>query len=295
MIDTQSSARALREHDRRSDWRRWMHDYNEGLGLVYERLVLNDYLDSLVDRFGVRTVLEAPIYGMAGTSGINSIRLAQRGCHVTLVDWNAHRLDEIRRVWSELGLSDRLAPVHVPDPRRLPFGDNTFDLVWNWAALWYLPAPTMLLQEMARTSRRLVFTAMPNRLQPGYLLRKYVLDRDFFTFVDESWADVDRARRILAQAGFTLIEQGVLDVPPWPDTVMPAAEVLRRLGITNPALEERFSGDDWNWSTMDYYLGRRPDLKTKMDAYAVLERAPLPWQVKVVWAHHRYILMMNDE
>ena len=60
-------------------WQRYMTDYNEGLGVVYERFVLNDYLDGLVDRYGIRTVLEAPLYGMAGVSGINSVRLAQRG------------------------------------------------------------------------------------------------------------------------------------------------------------------------------------------------------------------------
>lgn len=291
MTVTGTAMAALEGHDRRSDWLHWMHEYNEGLGLVYERLILNDYLDSLVNRFAVSTVLEAPIYGMAGMSGINSVRFAQRGCSVTLVDWNARRLDEIRRVWRELGLLDQLELVHVPDPSRLPFADDTFDLVWNWAALWYLPAPAELLQEMARTSGHLVFTAMPNRLQPGYILRKFVLDTEFFTHVDERWAGVGRARAILEASGFSLTEQGVLDVPPWPDTVMPAAEVLRRLGIQSEALESRFSGDDWDWSTMDYYLGRRPDLKAKMDEYAVLERAPIPWQLKVIWAHHRYILM----
>ena len=35
---------------------------------------------------------ESPLYGMAGVSGINSVRLAQRGCAVTVVDENAPRL-----------------------------------------------------------------------------------------------------------------------------------------------------------------------------------------------------------
>jgi hypothetical protein len=79
-------------------------------------------------------------------------------------------------------------------------------------------------------------------------------------------------------------------VPPWPDTVMPAAELLRRLGIRSEKLEDRFSGDGWQWSTMDYYLGRRPEFREMVDRYAFLERLPLPWRVKAVWAHHRYLL-----
>ena len=31
---------------------------------------------------------------------------------------------------------------------------------------------------------------------------------------------------VLEEAGVRIVQQGVLDVPPWPDTVMPAAEVL---------------------------------------------------------------------
>jgi hypothetical protein len=60
-------------------WRRYLTDYNEGLGLVYERFVLNDFLEDLRRRFDIRSVLEAPLYGMAGVSGINDVHLAQNG------------------------------------------------------------------------------------------------------------------------------------------------------------------------------------------------------------------------
>jgi len=89
------------------------------------------------------------------------------------------------------------------------------------------------------------------------LLRKYVLEREFVNYVDESWADIGRVRRTLEEAGLRIVRQGVLDVPPWPDTVMPASEVLGRLGIRSKKLEGQFSGDSWQWSTMAYYLGQR--------------------------------------
>jgi hypothetical protein len=90
------------------------------------------------------------------------------------------------------------------------------------------------------------------------------------------------------------VDQGVLDVPPWPDTVMPAAEVLKRLGIKSRRLEAQFSGDGWSWSTMAYYLGQEPDLYDRVINYAWLDRASIPWQLKLVWAHHRYILGLVD-
>ena len=269
-------------------WQRYLTDYNEGLGLVYERFVLNDFLLALKEKHAVETVLEAPLFGMAGVSGINSVVLAQAGCDVTLVDENAERLTGVQRIWGELALPAEF--VHHADWTHLPFPDDTFDLAWNWAALWYLADPASLLREMIRVSRRAVFVAMPNRVQVGYLLRKYVLERDFVNHVDESWADISRVRRVLEGAGVRIVGHGVLDVPPWPDTVMPASEVLKRLGIKSKKLEGQFSGDTWQWSTMAYYLGEQPDLYDRVKRYAWLDRAPIPWRLKAVWAHHRYLV-----
>jgi hypothetical protein len=281
-------------------WKRYLTDYNEGLGLVYERFVLNDFLSALRQEYGLESVLEAPIFGMAGVSGINSVAFAQAGADVTLVDEHAGRLAAVERIWNELALKAHF--VHHTNWGQLPFPDDAFDLTWNWAALWHLPdgsaegqhLPGDLLRELVRVSRRVVFVAMPNRVQVGYLLRKYVLERDFVDYVDEQWADIGRVRRVLEDAGLRIVRQGVLDVPPWPDTVMPASEVLERLGIRSKKLEGQFSGDSWQWSTMAYYLGQQPELYDRVMRYAWLDRAPLPWRLKAVWAHHRYVVGLKD-
>ncbi len=273
-------------------WKRYLTDYNEGLGLVYERLVLNDFLKALKKEYRIDTVLEAPLFGMAGVSGINSVALAQAGAAVTLVDDHEERLEAIARIWDELELSARF--VHHTDWGHLPFVDRSFDLVWNWAALWYLADPEALLRDLVRTARKVVFVAMPNRVQVGYLLRKYLLERDFVNYVDEQWADIGRVRRVLTGLGVRIVRQGVLDVPPWPDTVMPAAKVLKRLGIRSKKLEEQFSGDSWQWSTMAYYLGQQPDLYDRVMRYAWLDRAPIPWRLKAIWAHHRYLIGVKE-
>ncbi len=274
-------------------WKRYLTDYNEGLGLVYERLVLNDFLTALRDEYHIDTVLEAPVFGMAGVSGINSVALAQAGAAVTLVDDHEERLEAIARIWEELGLPARF--VHHTDWGHLPFVDRSFDLVWNWAALWYLADPEALLRDLVRTARKVVFVAMPNRVQVGYLLRKYLLERDFVNYVDEQWADIGRVRRVLTGLGVRIVRQGVLDVPPWPDTVMPAAEVLKQLGIRSQKLEGQFSGDSWQWSTMAYYLGQQPDLYDRVMRYAWLDRAPIPWRLKAVWAHHRFLVGVKQD
>lgn len=277
--------------DKGNTWRKYLTDYNEGLGLVYERFVLNDFLDNLRKRYNLQSVLEAPLYGMAGVSGINDVIFAQNGANVTLVDDNAERIKGVRRIWQD----DLRLPVNLvynPPDRwaHLPFADRSFDLTWEWAGLWYIQNPAGLLRELVRTSRKLVFVAMPNNIQVGYWMRKLVIDREFFATHDERWTNIGRIRRILETAGVEIIEQGVLDVPPWPDTVMPANEVLKRLGIRSKQLEEQFTGEGWRWSTMAYYLGQEPDLRKRVMKYAWLDQAALPWQMKAIWAHHRYLL-----
>jgi SAM-dependent methyltransferase len=218
------------------------------------------------------------------------VALARAGARVTLVDEHGGRLAEVERIWGELALAGQVDLVHCADWSDLPFPDGAFDLAWNWAALWHLADPAALLDELVRVARKVVFVAMPNRAQVGYLLRKYLLERDFVNYVDEGWADIGRVRRTLEAAGVHIVRQGVLDVPPWPDTVMPAAQVLQRLGIRSKRLEGQFSGDRWQWSTMDYYSGRQPDLYERVMRYAWLDRAALPWQVKAIWAHHRFLI-----
>ncbi|MEZ4708443.1 MAG: hypothetical protein R3A44_14630 [Caldilineaceae bacterium] len=274
-----------------STWRKYLTDYNEGLGLVYERFVLNDFLEALRLRHGIQSVLEAPLYGMAGVSGINDVILAQNGVDVTMVDDNAERLAGVERIWrDDLQLPANLVQIRPDQWGRLPFDDAAFDLTWQWAGLWYIGDPAGLLSELSRTSRNLVFVAMPNNIQVGYWMRKLIIDRDFFATHDESWTQIGRIRRILEEAGVEIIEQGVLDTPPWPDTVMPANEVLKRLGIRSKQLEAQFTGDGWRWSTMAYYMGEEPELRERVMKYAWLDHAPLPWQIKSVWAHHRYLL-----
>ncbi len=270
------------------NWRKYLTDYNEGLGLVYERFILNDYLMDLAQNYDIQTVLEVPLFGMAGVSGINSYCFAQAGRQVTLVDHNWERLQGVKRVWIDLKAPANF--VYHTDYAHLPFDDNTFDLAWEWAGLWYLSNAAGLLRELVRVSKKLVFVAMPNTLQVGYWLRKYFIDPDFFETIDERWVNQRLIKRILSSSGMKILAEGVLDVPPWPDTVMPAADVLKRLGIRNQQLENQFTGDNWTWSTMAYYMGQEPDLYEQVIKYAWLEHAPLPWQIKAIWAHHRYVL-----
>ncbi len=264
---------------------------NEGLGLVYERFVLNDYLLSLTKRYPIRRVLEAPAYGMAGITGINSIELARAGCSVTVVDEDEGRIREAMKIWEELGFAAQW--VCCPGMKSLPFPDRAFDLAWEWAGLLYLADAESLLRELARVSGKLLFVAMPNPRQPGYIMRKYFLEPEFFKRVDERWVDMERVKEVVTREGFRPVEEGFMDTPPWPDTVMPAAKLLERLGIKSQRLLARFSGSSWNWNIIDYYSGKDPTLKARVMRYAFLENS-LPRFLKSIWAHHRFVLFARN-
>jgi SAM-dependent methyltransferase len=60
----------------------------------------------------------------------------------------------------------RAGRVMEADAGRIPFPDNTFDLVYCWELLHHVSDPRAILLEMARVSRRYVLVAEPNRNNP---------------------------------------------------------------------------------------------------------------------------------
>ena len=148
----------------------------------------------------------------------------------------------------------------------------------------------LVSRESAFILNNLVFVAVPNPVQVGYQFRKHVVEPEFVKEIDEKWTDIGMIRRRLEGLGVEILAQGVLDVPPWPDTVMPASELLGRLGIRSKKLQGRFQGAGWQWSTMAYYQGVQPDLYDRVMKHAWLEHWRLSWRIKQIWAHHRWVL-----
>ncbi len=263
-------------------------NFDEGLGTVYERFILNNFFDSLIDSYQIKTVLEAPFYGMTGLTGINSVHFVERGCKLTMADYKKENVDEAIKLWEMLPYKGRYEIVHQKDSSKFPFADKSFDLVWNFAALWHVKKAEQLLLEMARVSSKLVLIFVPNKMQIGYFLRKYLLDRDFFKLVNEKWADIKTIRSIMNSLGLKVKKEGVLDVPPWPDTCFPIGRVLDKFGRRNEKVNE--DKDLWRWDIMSYYKGKDLTLKEKVEKFSFIERLSIPWQIKALWAHHRYLL-----
>ena len=245
--------------------------YDEGLGTVYERIMLNKMFDKIIDEYHPRFILETPIFGMTGLTGINSVQFARRECHVTLCD-TSHPLELARDLWQKLNLPINTVEV-ASLSKTITLTSNTFDLVWNFAALWHIANAPNLIGEMTRLSKNLVLIFVQNKTQIGYLLRKYVIDKKLFATVHEEWLNTYMIKRTLLSNNFYILKEGIIDVPPFPDVAMPVGRKVK---------------SDWSWNVMDYYMGKDDGLLTRLEKYQFIENSNLPF--KKFWSHHRFIL-----
>ena len=269
------------------------NNYNEGLGTVYERFMLNDYWYKLLKKTEIKTVLECPFYGMSGLTGINSIYFAKNDCEVTLIDNKNEYIEEAKFLWKDIGIEDKLSTQILNFGENILYKDRYFDFVWNFAALWHWKKTDLLINELCRVSKKYIYIAMPNNKQVGYFMRKYWLDKEFFTLVDESWMNLDKTKNILENNGFKIVDRGVLDVPPWPDTCMPIKDLLAKIGIN--IKQSNDINTSWNWDIMSFFKDEDLDLKNRVNKYTFIEYLPISWKLKQIWAHHRYILAKRED
>jgi hypothetical protein len=252
-----------------------------GIGVVYEQFMLNRLLRKIIRKHHIASVLEAPVYGMAGLCGINSMALAEDDIQVAIADNDGPRLERARDAWASCGRKAEF--VLVDDFGKLPFPDSQFGLAYNFAALWHLPGnePERTIKEMVRVSGKLVLICMPNPWNPMFQLRSVVgrLPKN------RKWASMKRIKGALVGLGMKVVDEGLLDIPPWPDTVIPIKDILGKLGIRK--------GGSWRWSMMDYYSGKNPEVKAKAEKYSFIEDGIAPRPFKMLMAHHRYAVFQK--
>ena len=244
-----------------------MEDYDEGLGTVYERFMLDNYFESLLRRHNIKNVLEVPIFGMTGVSGINSIYFARHGCDVILVDDNKERIKYIEKVWNEI--NEKANIVYLESIGKLPFKDSSFELVWNFASLDKVNNPELVIKEMLRVSSKFVLIFVPNNIQ----------------FVNIIYRIFSNTKNSIKYSGIkklckgSIIDEGFLDIPPWPDTKF---SIKSKLGNAK--------SKKWRWSMVDYLKGDL-GIKNKAERYSFIEKSFLPNALKQFFAHHRFLLV----
>lgn len=264
-------------------WREYFLNPHEGTGTTYERFILHQYFERLRKQYSVEKVLECPIFGMTGLSGINSLWWAYNGADVTILDDDEERICMIQRVWQNLSMKAHFACQ--PDGFKiLPFKDNSFDLGWNFASLRFVRDPRKFLAELARVSAKVIFICVPNQGNVwSFLLRLF----DGMINEGSSYPANTDLIGIMGKLNWNLTESGYFDVPPWPDIAMKKEDFLKKMGFQKLAqkLEKR---DGACLSILDYFNGNNRNMESEMLKHSFLER--LPSIFKRYWAHHQYFI-----
>lgn len=266
-------------------WEDYFRKPDEGLGTTYERFILHNYFSWLKDRYDIHTVLEAPSFGMTGVSGINSLWWASQGTKVTVVDQSSTRLEAIQKVWRETGLEANFV-CQPPTSAVLPFADGSFDMAWNFAALWHVKDGEKYLTELGRVAKKALFLCVPNKQNVCWVLRPHNASEYELNNINTDWI-----LSCLAPRGWRLVKTGFFDVPPWPDIAMKKENMLKMVGLGRLA-KSMEDGKSEGLCILDYFSGRSPAMEKDIMKYGFLEQSP-DW-LKKWWAHHRFLLLEKE-
>jgi hypothetical protein len=281
------------------DWRAYVDDHDEGLGTVYERFALRDLLDEAVARTGSQSILHAPLFGMMGFPGIDTVFCARRGLRVGLLDFDAERLEAVVAEWRALGLDPETHLVESPDPTTWPERLSAdYDLVFSFAALWWFDDPWAVVAAQSRWAGRGLLSCVPNK-NVFLRLRAAMWHRDLFDRLNEDALDAAAMTAAGEAAGLRPVGTGLFDIPPFPDTSVPLAKVVRAVLARRRPPEPAPAADGattdgaaegaWAWSILPYLHGEQPDIEERVARLARWERY-LPAAAAPGLAHHRYVL-----
>ncbi|PID58308.1 hypothetical protein CSB45_04375 [candidate division KSB3 bacterium] len=269
-----------------SAWKQYFTHYHEGLGSTYERFMLHRIFKEISDQQAIEHVLEAPSFGMTGVSGINSLWWAARKKHVTLLDDNRERIECIRGVWQALSFDLDILYHPFASKAILPFDDQSFDMAWNFAALWFVPDLEQFLAEVTRISRKVVLLCIPNRENIFHLIRMRSPDMKKSVYVDN--IHVAKIAAIMTKMNWKLDKQAYFDIPPWPDIAMNKENMLQKIGLGRLARRLERENDRAPLCILDYFRGNAPNMEREILRYALLENAPRVFAR--LWAHHQFLL-----
>ena len=137
-------------------------------------------------------------------TGFATTALAAQSDHVHGVDQSPHQL---ARAFEKFG---RRGPVrfYLGDAERLPFPDDTFDVVWSSGSIEYWPDPVATLRELRRVGKPGGQVLVVGPDAPDGPVSRRIADA-IMLFYGEEEAD-----RMFAEAGFETFEHRIQQATP---------------------------------------------------------------------------------
>ncbi|MEA2103123.1 MAG: methyltransferase domain-containing protein [Candidatus Cloacimonadota bacterium] len=272
-------------------WQNYFTDEpNEGLGSSYERIILNIKLDEIIQKYNCKSLLEVPIFGFTGVSGINSMHVAKSGLPVTLIDNDQSRLEMIKNVWEKSNLSANFR--FQKDFKKIELPNESIDMSWNFSALWFVENLTVFLHELTRVTKNVIMLCVPNRSGIGYLSQKYISGTDLRKYLIEDNIIPKNIIAEMRKLNWKLVERNYIDCPPWPDIGMDKRDFLKIFHL-DFLLKSKTEKIDEKICILKYYQDKDLDFAEQMMNYYWLEKIA-PKFFKAFWAHHKFLIFERN-
>jgi len=124
---------------------------DRGFGTAYERYCFYQLMDAWAAEFGVETMLEGPVDGMAGVAGVHGVGLARRGVKVVSAVPTEEHAKVARAVYAVSSAPAEIVVAGEHDVESLPRSDmvvcyHALDFVEDWRT--YLPRVAKLARKV---------------------------------------------------------------------------------------------------------------------------------------------------
>jgi len=259
-------------------------DMDEGIGTVYERILIDEYLRRLQTKLEIKSVLESPADGVTGVPGVMSLEFARNGATVALTNPVQSMLDGAREVWKKGEFIDRVTLVNC-EVDATPLPDNSFDLVWNYCMFERFADPGALVSEMKRVSRGYVMIMTQNFYNFGTPFHKvyHAISGMEWDHGYGSQMTMRAIRRAVLEQGLKIEEEGEIDIPPWVDTWdMPLRGAMKQILSA--------VGKKWEWKIDSETHDSGGASSSRIVNFVRDVELNLPQWFRRSQAHHLYIL-----
>ncbi len=263
------------------NWKDYFRHRDEGIGTLYERLMLHRIFERINQVNSIETVLEVPSFGITGISGINSMWWADKGKKVTIIDSDLKRIQMIKKIWKETALNVNVLNCIYND---ISLKSNSVDLVWNFAALWFTEDLTSFLNDLKRISCKIIFICVPNTHNVFFKLRKLLFGKK--TELNFKNIRSNRIKQEIVNKQWHLAEEGFFDVPPWPDIPVRKDVILSKFKLD--LLFSRQAAKNSVLNILDFFTGKESNLGEQFRKWQFLENSPAI--IQKFWAHHQYFI-----
>ena len=248
----------------------------EVFGVNYERYALQKLFKKLKKKLQLNSVIEMPASGVKAMPSLYSLGFALAGCDVTLVDADQEGL----RIWQELGLDSRLTNLTRNQLDDQLKEGRRWDLCWNFMVIPAQDDPRLLIRRMKECSQGYLMLINVNRFNIGFTMHRTVhrLWKIEWTHGDLRFFSPLKTAQFLRKLGIKSTHWGVVDCPPWPDSLGFRDLRLHRLGD---------QAKKWVCPYADYL--KKDQFPSWMKWVYFCEWIPIPSLMKLPYAHLFYI------